>query len=92
MEWEAFDSIDPIGEGRADFRMAVIASTIMNVAISAFSKKGKGKMTSPDDFMPKWDEAERKPKVQSTEQMFSILKGMATKKKRKRTKQPKKKE
>lgn len=43
----AYDRIEPIGEIRADMRMAVLATV---VARSAGSKTAK-----PDDFMPKFD-------------------------------------
>lgn len=54
-EWEAYDRLEPIGEGRADFRMAYTVSAITNIARAIWGKKGSV-MSSPDDFMPKWGE------------------------------------
>ena len=38
-EWEAFDTIDPIGNFRGDFRMANICATNTNLAIKVNSSK-----------------------------------------------------
>ena len=55
-EWEAYDKLDPIGEWRADFRMAKMASVITNLFYWAYGKP-EAEPTSANDFMPKWDEA-----------------------------------
>ena len=52
-EWEAYDRLDPIGEWRADFRMAKMASVITNLFYWAHGKP-ETESTSANDFMPKW--------------------------------------
>lgn len=46
-EYMAFDSIDPIGEGRADLRAGIIAATVANHGMSPPRQPA-----SPADFMP----------------------------------------
>lgn len=53
-EWMAFDRLEPIGEGRADLRAGIIASTVFNM--------NRGKDTparSPSDYMPTFTQEER---------------------------------
>lgn len=80
-EWEAFDKLDPIGSFRDDYRAAHICSTNTNIAIHTNkSKKSKPvKLTTPLDFMPDWtgDLKALKHKKQSTEEMKSVLLGIA---------------
>lgn len=77
-EWEAFHRIDPINsEWRSDYRMAYMASLMINVAIKLYGKKG-AEFTEPKDFMPEWDEEQQSYKPQqSIEEMGSILKSFA---------------
>lgn len=86
-EWEAMDMLDPIGKWRDEYMMAYLISSITNIAISAFGKKGT-KLTSVQDFMPKWGEVEGEEKEvpqQSVETMkailYSIAKGQGVRKK-----------
>lgn len=51
-EWMAFFSLQPYGEWREDYRMAVLASLIAN----ANSDPKKGRRYRPEDFMPKFGE------------------------------------
>jgi len=78
MEWEAYDKIDPIGAWREDFRMAKSISEMVNVAICVNSTKGKKvKLTTPLEYMPKWDvSAPEEKKEQTVEEMKEILLGM----------------
>lgn len=71
-EWEAYDRLDPIGRWRDDFQMAYLASTMTNLAISIHGKKG-AKLTQVIDYMPKWDEEKQEYKVQTVEEMKSVL-------------------
>lgn len=92
IEWEVYDRIDPIGEHRGDFRMAVLASTLMNIALSAFGGgkgKPKPKFTSATDFIPKWGEKEKKETAQDVgEKVRNVFMNMVPKKrKRKRKKE-----
>ena len=52
-EWEAYDRIDPIGEWRQDFRMAIMASLVTNSFRAAYGKEGI-EMSTPEEFMPKY--------------------------------------
>jgi len=68
-EWIAFSSIEPIGEMRADFRMANQMMLIANI------NRDSTKHPSPfsvKDFMPNW---ENKP--QSVHEQIKILKRLA---------------
>jgi len=53
-EWEAHDKIDPIGTWRDDYRMAYLATMMVNLTVQVHGKKG-AKLMSPMDFMPEWD-------------------------------------
>jgi hypothetical protein len=80
MEWQAYYSLEPMGEQRADLRFAKLCSIIVNIARSVWRKKGqKPKMTSPKDFMPRFDLLEGKtPKRKQTdEEMKDIFLGFA---------------
>lgn len=46
-DWHAFDSIDPVGDERADLRMGILAQLIATVHTTK-----KGKRWKPADFMP----------------------------------------
>jgi hypothetical protein len=79
IEWEAYDRLEPIGEWRADFRMAYICSVVTNIAISALGKKGT-KLSSPKEFLLEWDkdsEKGREVKKQSIAEMKIIMEGIA---------------
>jgi len=82
-EWEAYDRLDPIGEWREDFRFAQLMSLLVNIVSRIFAKKGQTiKDVSPMDFMPDWvgvatNENVSAQKVQSVEEMKSILLGIA---------------
>lgn len=70
--------MEPIGEWRADFRIATLISAVTNIARSVWAKKGV-EMTSPTDFMPKWDEEPKaEPVRQSVEEMKQIIYAIAS--------------
>lgn len=48
-EWQAYDSLDPIGGRRGDIQAGVVASTVANVFRSNDSKA-----YGPADFMPQF--------------------------------------
>ena len=76
-EWEAFDRVDPIGSWREDFRMAFTAAVLTNLTIAVNGKKG-AKLSSPIDFMPKWDsDGVKEIKRQTPEEMKEILTAIA---------------
>ena len=63
-EWEVYSKMQPIGTWRQDFRFAMIASTIVNIAKSIWGKRGEKKnLKNPQDFIPKWDSGEEDKEV-----------------------------
>lgn len=79
-EWEAMDRLDPIGEFRADFRMAELASVITNIAIKWSAGKKQVKLTDIMEYMPQWDvdaPKEFEVKKQSVEEMKEVFKRIA---------------
>ena len=78
-EWEAYDRLDPIGEWRADFRIAQLRATIVNIAKELYPEKGvKPVLVTPLEMMPDWDGTEEKEVVQqSVEEQKRILFGIA---------------
>lgn len=77
-EWEAYDRIDPIGTWRDDYRMAVLASLIVNIVSRLYAKKGHTpKEITPAEFMPNWSGEKKIVKAQSIEEMKSVLLSLA---------------
>ncbi len=69
-DWMAYDRIEPFGEMRADLRSGIIAAAVVNV------NRGRGQKPFPaSDFMPKFDEPERK--VMTAAQIEARLMGFA---------------
>lgn len=67
--------MDPVGEWRADFRIASLTSAVVNIARSVWGKRGI-KMSNPIDFMPEWDKVDdeiKEPERQSVEEMKRIM-------------------
>jgi hypothetical protein len=79
-EWEAYDTLDPIGTWREDIRFAKLMSLLQNF-VSAIYKKEEDevKYSTPLDFMPIWDVEEAKKKeeekvqVQNAEELKNAL-------------------
>ena len=66
-EWMAFDLVSPIGEKRADIRMAILASILANV--------NRGPDTAPftpTQFMPGFDVESEEPERQSMKSQLGI--------------------
>lgn len=65
MEWEAFDTIDPIGSWRADLNTAKLMAQIENLTLATHTGKNdpEPKWVSPSKYMPKYgeEEDEKKP-------------------------------
>ncbi len=57
----AYDTVEPFGDSRADLRMSIMASSIVNATCGA--------KTKPRDFMPKFGATRRK---QTLEEMKAI--------------------
>jgi len=97
-EWQAYDRLDPIGEWRADFRMAYLCTIVTNIARKVHGEKG-AKMAVPLDFMPEWGKEDGEESIVQTKQtaeemrqvMLAITRTQNRKtKKKKRTMPPKK--
>jgi hypothetical protein len=71
-EWEAYNTIDPIGKWRSDYHISYLAWTITNLFIQAYGKKGT-QLVNFDDFVFNWSGTDGEEKVQSVEEMRSIL-------------------
>ena len=97
-EWEAYGRLDPIGEWRADFRMAYLCTIVTNIARKVHGEKG-AKMAVPLDFIPEWGKEDEELIVQTKQTaeemrqlMLAITKTQNGKtKKKKRTTPPKRK-
>ena len=79
-EWEAYDRIDPVGDGRTDLHFAVLMSQITNLFIGAYGKKG-AKLAKPEDYVIDWTGGEQeKDKVQqSVDDLKAFMLGFAKK-------------
>jgi hypothetical protein len=66
-EWMAYYSIDPFGEVRADYRMAMSCCLLANI------NRGKGQPFKVSDFMPEFGPK----KEQTVDEMKALLMGMA---------------
>lgn len=75
----AYDQLEPIGGPREDFRLALLRTTVVNIARAIWGGKDT-KMANPMQFMPIWDPEEirqaREPKKQSIEDMKAIIKNI----------------
>lgn len=60
--WVEYDQVEPIGERRADLRMAILASVLSNLL-------GK-RRTKLDDFMPRFRKPKRATDVSSMERVM----------------------
>ena len=54
-EWQVYDTLDPIGRERDDWRGALVASLLAEIYRD---RKQRNKAYTIDDFMPKWGESE----------------------------------
>jgi hypothetical protein len=68
-EWHAYDQIEPMGNWIEDFRLARLSALIVNIVKSVWAKKGSYKWSSPEEFMPGWEE---EPKQQSVDEMKQV--------------------
>lgn len=66
-EWMAYYSMDPFGEVRADYRMAMLCCLTANI------NRGKGQPSKISDYMPEF--GPKKP--QTMEEMKTILMSVA---------------
>ena len=72
-EWEAFNYLDPIGDERSDIHMAILATTIFNLAVDIHAKKGT-KHREITEYLPKWgSNGEDEVVKQSVDEMKNIL-------------------
>lgn len=78
----AYDTIDPVGTWREDFRIASLQSMITNIVRSLYPPEGakEPEMTNPADFMVDWGqepEETKEPKKQTVEQMKQMMYAIA---------------
>lgn len=72
-EWEAFNYLDPIGDERQDIHMAILATTIFNLAVDIHAKKGT-KHREITDYLPNWGGDDEESEVkQSVDDMKNTL-------------------
>ncbi len=67
LEWMLYYQVEPFGEGRADLRAGIVASTIAEVNRD---RKKRQKAYTAADFMPQFEKEERPP--QSWEEQLAI--------------------
>lgn len=75
-DWRAFDSVEPIGDGRLDLGFGVVAATVANYA--GMARKSGSDPASPKDFMPLLP---KKTQSQSQQELRTMLMAMVPKKK-----------
>lgn len=73
-EWMAYDTLDPIGQERADLRAGIIASTVAN---TARDEKKHPKPFSADEFMPEFEALRAEKPQQTIEQQIQIAEMLA---------------
>lgn len=61
----------PLGPARDDFHAAMICAALTNL----LSASKRGKRAEVSDFLPVWDERERRP-VQSLEEQIAIIRAL----------------
>ena len=70
-EWEAYDTLDPVGKWRDDFHAAFIISEVSNIAQDLYGKEGVKRFT-PSDFMPKWNKEDAKKGLKKESKKQSV--------------------
>ena len=55
-EWMAFYALEPFGDNRADLRIGILAALTANIARD---EKRRSEPYEVDDFIPKFDKAEK---------------------------------
>ena len=67
-EWSAYMQIDPMGEARADWRMAQLTSLVYNAV------RGKGKKaTETKDWLPKFDDEQTRQPVEQIKAELKLI-------------------
>lgn len=74
-EWEAFASIEPLGDERLDYLFAGLMALLSNLFKVYWGEKGSSPMATAKDFIPRWGEEPVKAE-QSVEEMKQILSGI----------------
>lgn len=69
-EWQAFYQLEPFGVERGDVQAGIVASTIANVNRD---RKKRAKPYTPNDFMPKFDEAWQRSREPSWMRMLRTV-------------------
>ena len=68
-EWEAYNTLEPVGDYRQDYMMAQLTSIFYNFASSFGSKDGRRKIAKIPDFIPWMEQPEEKREDQSLVEM-----------------------
>jgi len=85
-EWEAYNTLEPIGDYRQDYMIAQLTSIFYNFASSFGGKDGRRKIAKAVDFIPWIDQPEEKTVTQPIEEMKKSLFGIAKADKEKKKK------
>lgn len=85
-EWEAYNTLEPVGDYRQDYMMAQLTSIFYNFASSFGSKDGRRKIAKIPDFIPWMEQPEEKEADQSLSDMKKSLLSLAKKDKEKKKK------
>lgn len=87
-EWQAYDSLEPLGELLDDFRIARLSQLIFNLTQSVHGKKGSFKHMDIEDFMPDYaldidpDDDASEPEYQTVDQMKQFMMSMVSRTKK----------
>lgn len=86
-EWEAYNRIEPIGNYYRDAQIAALHSFLYNFFSAYTSKKGRHKVSKPEDFIPWYDQSKNIEDIeeQPMEDMKQILYSIAAVSKKKDT-------
>jgi len=77
-EWQAYNTIEPIGDWTNDLRLARLSALIVNIVNSVLGSKESNKMVSPKEFMPNWGGEKKQKKQQSVDEMKETLTNLAS--------------
>lgn len=69
----AYDKLDPIGEWRGDYRVALLCAFLNNLVCGLFGKRAE---STPKDFMLDWDKEYKVKKPQCKKEMVSVVKNL----------------
>ena len=81
LEWQLYDQLDPVGEFRADYRLAHLSALIVNIVNSMNNTKArKPKLITASEMMIEWGiDSNEEPEIkqQSIEEMKKAIQKIA---------------